>query len=49
VEKIRSASEHLAGCRSRPEHLEQLRQGVKEWARWKAGRVEIPTTFNIYV
>jgi hypothetical protein len=42
VEKIRSASEHLAGCRSRPEHLEQLRQGVKDWARWKAGRVAMP-------
>src|SRR5438094_9109112 len=39
VEEIRSAAEHLAGRRPRPEHLEQLRQGVKDWARWKAGPV----------
>jgi hypothetical protein len=44
VEKIRSAAEHLAGCRSRPEHLEKLRQAMKEWAKWKTGRVEIPET-----
>ena len=44
VEQIHTASEHLAGCRSRPEHLEQLRQGLKDWARWKAGLVEVPET-----
>jgi hypothetical protein len=33
VGRIRSAAEHLTGCRSRPEHLEKLRQGVKDWAR----------------
>jgi hypothetical protein len=42
VEQIRSSSEHLAGCRSRPEHLEDLRKGVKEWAKWKASQVVMP-------
>jgi hypothetical protein len=42
VEGIRSATEQLVGRRPWPEYLEQLRQGVKDWGSWKAGRVVAP-------